>query len=269
MHGSWGNMIEAQEAFRAHGRGRHALAVLLAAVRPQPAVRLRAGARDPAQAADALELGQVPRRLRQHRGVAPDAGPILESGPSAELEPLDRWLVARTNALVAEATAGYESWLDVDVVRAFESFVDDVSNWYIRRSRRRFWDGDEAAFADALVRARPGAARRRAADAVPHGPPLARAHRSVRGRARVDPPRGLAGGRGARLRAARRGRGAPPRRRARPAGTLDRGRQAPPAAAGARRRRGAARRGPCGRDRGRAPGEGASRSARSRRASCA
>jgi len=36
--------------------------------------------------------------------------------------------------------------LTVDVVRAFEAFVEDVSNWYIRRSRRRFWDGDPAAF---------------------------------------------------------------------------------------------------------------------------
>jgi isoleucyl-tRNA synthetase len=69
----------------------------------------------------------------------------LAAGPSGELEPLDRWLVERTHALVAEATAGYESWLTVDVVRAYEAFVDDVSNWYIRRSRRRFWDGDPVA----------------------------------------------------------------------------------------------------------------------------
>ena len=33
----------------------------------------------------------------------------------------------------------------MDVIRAFEAFVDDLSNWYIRRSRRRFWDGDAAA----------------------------------------------------------------------------------------------------------------------------
>ncbi|MGH3111388.1 MAG: DUF5915 domain-containing protein, partial [Gaiellaceae bacterium] len=43
-------------------------------------------------------------------------------------------------------TDAYESYLTVDVVRAFESFVEDLSNWYIRRSRRRFWDGDEVAF---------------------------------------------------------------------------------------------------------------------------
>ena len=69
----------------------------------------------------------------------------LAAGPSGELEPLDRWLVERTHSLVAEATQAYESWLTVDVVRAYEAFVDDVSNWYIRRSRRRFWDGDPVA----------------------------------------------------------------------------------------------------------------------------
>ena len=69
----------------------------------------------------------------------------LANGPEGELEPLDRWLVERTHALVRDATAGYESWITVDVVRAYEAFVDDVSNWYIRRSRRRFWDGDATA----------------------------------------------------------------------------------------------------------------------------
>jgi isoleucyl-tRNA synthetase len=53
--------------------------------------------------------------------------------------------VERTRGLVREASAGYERWLTVDVIRAFEAYVDDVSNWYIRRSRRRFWDGDETA----------------------------------------------------------------------------------------------------------------------------
>src|ERR1700741_4526108 len=37
---------------------------------------------------------------------------------------------------------------DVTVAgREIQAFVDDISNWYVRRSRRRFWDGDEAAFA--------------------------------------------------------------------------------------------------------------------------
>jgi isoleucyl-tRNA synthetase len=65
--------------------------------------------------------------------------------PKAEA-PLDRWLVARTAQFVEQATAGYEAFLSVEVIRAFEGFVDDLSNWYIRRSRRRFYSFDEAAF---------------------------------------------------------------------------------------------------------------------------
>jgi isoleucyl-tRNA synthetase len=46
---------------------------------------------------------------------------------------------------VASATEGYEQYLTVNVLRTFEDFLDDLSNWYIRRTRRRFWDGDDAA----------------------------------------------------------------------------------------------------------------------------
>jgi isoleucyl-tRNA synthetase len=62
------------------------------------------------------------------------------------LRPLDRWLLARTQSLVAEVTEAYESYWSPRVTRAFEEFVDDLSNWYVRRSRARFWSGDEAAF---------------------------------------------------------------------------------------------------------------------------
>src|SRR5262249_30754473 len=61
-------------------------------------------------------------------------------------QPLDGWLVARTHQLVAEATDAYERYSTTGVTRAFEAFVDDLSNWYIRRSRRRFYSYDEAAF---------------------------------------------------------------------------------------------------------------------------
>jgi isoleucyl-tRNA synthetase len=59
--------------------------------------------------------------------------------------PLDRWLVERTNAFVHEAEAAYEAYDTVEATREFEAYLDDLSNWYIRRSRRRFWGDDEAA----------------------------------------------------------------------------------------------------------------------------
>ena len=54
---------------RAHGRRRHALDVLAPAADPEHPVRLRAGRRDQAPAAHAVELGSLPHRLRRHRGV--------------------------------------------------------------------------------------------------------------------------------------------------------------------------------------------------------
>jgi len=67
------------------------------------------------------------------------------SAPAGELKPLDRWLVARTAQLVRKTTDAYERFWTPAVVQEFEAFVDDLSNWYIRRSRRRFWEGDATA----------------------------------------------------------------------------------------------------------------------------
>jgi isoleucyl-tRNA synthetase len=70
----------------------------------------------------------------------------LASVPTdAELRPLDRWLLARVQRLVGRCEEGYEEFWTPKVAREIESFVDDLSNWYIRRSRPRFWSGDEAA----------------------------------------------------------------------------------------------------------------------------
>jgi isoleucyl-tRNA synthetase len=81
----------------------------------------------------------------------------VAGGPTGELRPLDRWLVARTQKFVADTGDAFDRYWTRDVVRGFDAFVDDVSNWYIRRSRRRFYSLEEpAAFATlwyALVQA--------------------------------------------------------------------------------------------------------------------
>ena len=177
----------------------------------------------------------------------------LETGPPVE-RPLDRWLVERTHEFVHEATAGYEATLTVDVIRAFEAFVDDLSNWYIRRSRRRFYGDDDGGVPDALVRARAVAARGRAGDAVPHRAPLAEP-RPRAGRRRSSSPAGPSrpSPTGPLLDEIARGA---PRRRARPQRARDLGPEAAPAAAAARRRGRRRRGGARGRDRRRAAREG-------------
>ena len=74
-----------------------------------------------------------------------DYANVSPGGEPGELDPLDRWLLSRVEQLVADATDAYERYWTPDVISSFEAFVDDLSNWYIRRSRRRFWNGDTAA----------------------------------------------------------------------------------------------------------------------------
>ena len=57
---------------------------------------------------------------------------------------LDRWLVSVRTRLVAEVTAALENFDTQRYGSLIADFVDDLSNWYVRRSRRRFWDGDPA-----------------------------------------------------------------------------------------------------------------------------
>jgi isoleucyl-tRNA synthetase len=62
-------------------------------------------------------------------------------------EDLDRWALSRlagTAELVAERLDAYDA---TAAGRGIAELVDELSNWYVRRSRRRFWDGDPAAFA--------------------------------------------------------------------------------------------------------------------------
>ncbi|HPU13986.1 MAG TPA: class I tRNA ligase family protein, partial [Aeromicrobium sp.] len=67
--------------------------------------------------------------------------------PAAQRSVLDRWLLSNTQQLIEEVTDALESFDTQRAGIALSSFVDDLSNWYVRRSRKRFWRGDEAAFA--------------------------------------------------------------------------------------------------------------------------
>jgi isoleucyl-tRNA synthetase len=144
MHASWGNTIPAEEAFAQMGAD-----VMRWQYCAQPPDRNLLFGYGPAH--------EIKRRLLTFwnsvrflvdystiEGFAPTWADLDPSG--LDLKPLDRWLVERTRSLVAESTEAYEATLTGDVIRAFDSFVDDVSNWYIRRSRRRFYSFDEAAF---------------------------------------------------------------------------------------------------------------------------
>ncbi len=59
--------------------------------------------------------------------------------PIEERAELDRWILLRLDELVRGVTEGLSGFLIVEPARALETFLDDLTNWYIRRSRARFW----------------------------------------------------------------------------------------------------------------------------------
>lgn len=56
---------------------------------------------------------------------------------------LDRWIVSRMHSTIQEVRSGFDSLEVHNAVRAIRSFVDDLSGWYVRRSRRRFWEEND------------------------------------------------------------------------------------------------------------------------------
>jgi isoleucyl-tRNA synthetase len=62
--------------------------------------------------------------------------------PPAERPVLDRWLLSRLNHLVETVDRGLDRYDVNAAARPIETFVEDLSNWYVRRSRRRFWKSD-------------------------------------------------------------------------------------------------------------------------------
>ncbi|MDD3797169.1 MAG: isoleucine--tRNA ligase [Lachnospiraceae bacterium] len=56
-----------------------------------------------------------------------------------KLPVMDKWLLSKMNTMISEVDADLGGYKIPEAARALESFVDDMSNWYVRRSRERFW----------------------------------------------------------------------------------------------------------------------------------
>ncbi|WP_329058852.1 isoleucine--tRNA ligase [Amycolatopsis sp. NBC_01480] len=80
-------------------------------------------------------------------------GRLAEWTPSAgdpapaERPVLDRWLLSELHGLVRRVDGAMAAYDLQEAGKLLAAFVDDLSNWYVRRSRRRFWRGDPAALA--------------------------------------------------------------------------------------------------------------------------
>jgi isoleucyl-tRNA synthetase len=90
-----------------------------------------------------------------HTLYAQASGFELSQSPAVKDRSLmDRWILSELNALIVEVDQAYSVFDSQAAGKALAKFIDDLSNWYVRRSRRRFWGGDQAALAtlhEALV----------------------------------------------------------------------------------------------------------------------
>jgi len=90
--------------------------------------------------------GWSPNLPTESAGAAPgNVGPASgDVGPAVALpnppeNDLDRWLLSELHSLVRQVTEAFEQYDVPGATRPIQSFVDNLSKWYLRRSRRRFW----------------------------------------------------------------------------------------------------------------------------------
>jgi len=73
----------------------------------------------------------------------PDNNPQTTNKPLPLTNPLDRWIMSRMSELTKEVTVGMEEYNIPKALAGVLPFVDDLSNWFVRRSRRRFWKSED------------------------------------------------------------------------------------------------------------------------------
>lgn len=72
--------------------------------------------------------------------------PAAPAIPVSERPEIDRWVLSLLNTLVGDVTEALDDYEPTRAARAISEFVDALSNWYVRLDRKRFWNGDAAAY---------------------------------------------------------------------------------------------------------------------------
>ncbi|MDP9372509.1 MAG: isoleucine--tRNA ligase [Chloroflexota bacterium] len=143
MHKSWGNAIEFEEG--AETMGVDVMRWLYMAGNPAVNLNFGYGLGDEVRRRFILPLWNSYSFWVTYARI--DGFDPRESRPPvAERAPLDRWILARLNETTCLMRERLDDYDAQGATRAAEAFVtDDLSNWYIRRSRARFWGGEDTA----------------------------------------------------------------------------------------------------------------------------
>jgi isoleucyl-tRNA synthetase len=151
MHKSWGNSIEFNEA--ADKMGVDVMRWMYCNHKPEQNLLFGYHRADEVRRQFLIPLWNVYNFFVTYAKLdAWTPGPDLAQIIADSQNPLDRWIVARLNDVVDKVTTSFANYDAYSATLAIQELLEDVTNWYVRRSRRRFWrsehDADkEAAYA--------------------------------------------------------------------------------------------------------------------------
>ncbi|UCG44031.1 MAG: isoleucine--tRNA ligase, partial [candidate division WOR-3 bacterium] len=135
MHKSWGNAIEFQDA--ADRMGADVMRWVFLSHNPQQNLHFGFGIGREVER-KLLTLWNVYSFFVTYANID-RVNPAALELPHDRLAPLDRWILSRLQSVVATARDRLDDYDPSSVTRAIEDFVEDMSVWYVRLSRRRFW----------------------------------------------------------------------------------------------------------------------------------
>ncbi len=146
MHKSWGNMIEFNDA--AERMGADVVRWLYAVQSPAQNVNFGYGPGDEVRRRFILPLWNVYAFFVTYANL--DGWPLLPQGgtlsgvgiPRVERGLLDRWILSRLAGLVQTVRERLDDYDPAGAARPIERFVEDLSLWYVRRGRRRYWKSE-------------------------------------------------------------------------------------------------------------------------------
>jgi isoleucyl-tRNA synthetase len=142
MHKSWGNAIEFEEG--AERIGADVVRWLYAIQNPAANINFGYGPADEVRRRFVLLWWNVYAFFVTYASLETlDLGRLVASPPPLRL--LDRWILSRLHRLVATMRERLDDYDPPGASRPVEAFVEDLSTWYIRRSRRRFWKSEDDA----------------------------------------------------------------------------------------------------------------------------
>ena len=141
MHKSWGNSIEFNEA--ADNMGVDVMRWMYCAHKPEQNLVFGYHLADDTRRSFLLPLWNVYSFFVTYANIDGWKPECVESGKSLTLQPLDRWIVSRLQQVIRTVTERMEEYDPYGATLAVEPFLDDLTNWYVRRSRRRFWKSEQ------------------------------------------------------------------------------------------------------------------------------